>query len=58
MRRIAAAVRVREEVRRGDQGRPAEGIRPMPVGRLLAYLGYEMGTPIVGRAEAVNPPRQ
>jgi hypothetical protein len=33
-----------------------EGIRPMPVGRLLAYLGYEMGTPIVGRAEAVNSP--
>jgi hypothetical protein len=33
-----------------------EGIRPMPIGRLLAYLGYEMGTPIVGRAEAVNSP--
>jgi hypothetical protein len=33
-----------------------EGIRPMPVGRLLAYLGYDMGTPIVGRAEAVNTP--
>ena len=33
-----------------------EGIRPMPVGRLLAYLGYDMGTPIVGRAEAVNAP--
>jgi hypothetical protein len=30
------------------------GIRPMPIGRLLAYLGYEMGTPIVGAAEAVN----
>jgi hypothetical protein len=33
-----------------------EGIRPMPLGRLLAYLGYEMGSPIVGRAEAVNAP--
>jgi hypothetical protein len=32
----------------------AEGIRPMPVGRLLAYLGYEMGTPLTGRTEAVN----
>jgi len=31
-----------------------EGIRPMPVGRLLAYLGYDMGSPIVGRAEAQN----
>jgi hypothetical protein len=34
----------------------AEGIRPMPVGRLLAYLGYEMGTPLIGRAEGVNAP--
>ena len=33
-----------------------EGIRPMPLGRLLAYLGYEMGTPIIGRTEAVNTP--
>jgi hypothetical protein len=33
-----------------------EGIRPMPIGHLLSYLGYEMGTPIVGRAEAVNAP--
>jgi hypothetical protein len=32
----------------------AEGIRPMPLGRLLAYLGYDMGTPVVGRTEAVN----
>jgi hypothetical protein len=33
-----------------------EGIRPMPVGRLLAYLGYEMGTPLIGQAEAINSP--
>ncbi|MBV8126498.1 MAG: hypothetical protein JO114_02405 [Planctomycetaceae bacterium] len=32
----------------------SEGIRPMPLGRLLAYFGYEMGTPVVGRTEAVN----
>ncbi|MFO0893098.1 MAG: hypothetical protein U0790_28670 [Isosphaeraceae bacterium] len=32
----------------------AEGIRPMPLQRLLGYLGYEMGTPINGQAEAVN----
>jgi len=30
------------------------GIRPITIGRLLAYLGYEMGAPLVGRAEAVN----
>jgi hypothetical protein len=34
----------------------AEGIRPMPIQRLLAYLGYEMGTPIIGKSEAVNAP--
>lgn len=30
------------------------GIRPLPIERLLSYLGYEMGSPIIGRAEAVN----
>ena len=30
------------------------GIRPITISRLLAYLGYEMGAPVVGRAEAVN----
>ena len=34
----------------------SEGIRPMPLGRLLAYFGYETGTPVVGRTEAVNTP--
>jgi hypothetical protein len=46
------------EKRRGEVIKEArlEGIRPMPINRLLAYLGYEMGTPIIGRAEAVNTP--
>jgi hypothetical protein len=30
------------------------GVRPMPIGRLLNYLGYQMNTPVVGRSEAVN----
>ncbi len=30
------------------------GIRPITIGRLLAYLGYEMGAPVIGRAESVN----
>jgi hypothetical protein len=30
------------------------GIRPMPIGRLLTYLGYDMNAPIMGRAEAVD----
>jgi hypothetical protein len=44
------------EKKRGEVLKDArlEGIRPMEIGRLLAYLGYEMGTPIVGRAEAIN----
>jgi hypothetical protein len=30
------------------------GIRPMTIERLLAFLGYDMNTPILGRVEAVN----
>jgi hypothetical protein len=30
------------------------GIRPMTIERLLAFLGYDMNTPVVGRVEAVN----
>ncbi len=30
------------------------GIRPMPIERLLAFLGYDMNAPVVGRAEAVD----
>jgi hypothetical protein len=31
-----------------------DGIRPMPIGRLLNYLGYDMNTPVVGRPENIN----
>jgi hypothetical protein len=30
------------------------GIRPMTIERLLAFLGYDMNTPVLGRVEAVN----
>lgn len=30
------------------------GVRPMPIERLLPYLGYDFGAPIRGRAEAVD----
>jgi hypothetical protein len=52
------AARSQFDKRKGEVLKEArlEGIRPMQIGRLLAYLGYEMGTPIVGRAEAVNAP--
>ena len=53
---IAAQASSRNVVDRRSRRPVSEGIRPMPLCRLLAYLGYEMGTPIVGRAEAVNGP--
>jgi hypothetical protein len=31
-----------------------EGIRPMPIERLLNFLGYDINTPVLGRSEAVN----
>ena len=31
------------------------GIRPMTIEKLLAYLGYDMNAAIIGRAEAVDP---
>jgi hypothetical protein len=30
------------------------GIRPMTIERLLAFLGYDMNTPVMGRVEAVD----
>jgi hypothetical protein len=30
------------------------GIRPMTIERLLAFLGYDMNTPLVGRSEAID----
>jgi hypothetical protein len=30
------------------------GIRPLPISRLLAFLGYDMNAPILGRPEGVN----
>ncbi len=30
------------------------GIRPMPIARLLAFLGYDMNQPVIGTSEAVD----
>ena len=30
------------------------GIRPMTIGKLLAYLGYDMNSPVLGRTEAYD----
>lgn len=30
------------------------GVRPMPLGRLLPFLGYTFGAPVIGRAEALD----
>ncbi len=32
----------------------ADGIRPMPIERLLSFLGYDINTPVVGRTESIN----
>jgi hypothetical protein len=42
--------------RKGEMIKEARnnGTRPIDIGRLLAYLGYDMNTPLVGRAEGVN----
>jgi hypothetical protein len=42
--------------RKGEVTKEArlEGIRPMPIEKLLAYLGYDINTPVLGRPEAVN----
>lgn len=42
--------------RMGDMIKEArlDGIRPMRIERLLAYLGYDMNTPVVGRSQAVS----
>ena len=31
-----------------------DGVRPMPIERLLPYLGYDMHAPIIGRSEATD----
>jgi len=42
--------------RRGEMIKEARqnGSRPIEIGRLLSYLGYDMNAPIVGRAEGIN----
>jgi hypothetical protein len=44
------------EKRKGEIVKEArlDGIRPMPIEKLLAYLGYDINTPVLGRTEAVN----
>ncbi len=33
-----------------------DGIRPMPIERLLAFLGYDMNKPVLGRPKPSTPP--
>ena len=44
------------EKRKGEMIREARnnGSRPLDIGRLLAYLGYDMNAPMIGRAEGIN----
>ena len=39
----------------GDQpGLASEGVRPMSIDRILAYLNYHYGAPVAGRVEAID----
>jgi hypothetical protein len=53
---VSVAAEAKLQARVGEVVKEArlDGIRPMPIERLLAYLGYDMNTPIIGRAEAVD----
>jgi hypothetical protein len=44
------------EKHRGEMIREARqnGSRPIEIGRLLSYLGYDMNAPMVGQAEGIN----
>jgi len=52
-----ASAAAKMEKRLGEVVKEARlnGIRPMTKHRLLIYLGYDINSPIVGRAEAVDP---
>jgi len=53
---VSTAAASKLETRVGEVIREARlnGIRPMPIERLLAYLGYDLNAPVIGRAEAVD----
>ncbi|MFI5460447.1 MAG: hypothetical protein ACHRXM_33945 [Isosphaerales bacterium] len=51
---MAQATRLQTRVGEVIKEARLNGIRPMTIERLLAYLGYDQNTPVVGRAEAVD----
>jgi len=51
---MAQATRLQTRVGEVIKEARLNGIRPMTIERLLAYLGYDMNAAVVGRAEAVD----
>jgi hypothetical protein len=51
---VAAETKLQTRVGEVTKQARLDGIRPMTIEKLLAYLGYDMNSPIIGRAEAVD----
>ena len=54
-RAVASQAKLDKRVGEVTKEARLNGIRPMTIGKLLAYLGYDMNAPIIGRTEAVDP---
>ncbi len=48
---VAAASKLEKRVGEITKEARLNGIRPMTIGKLLAYLGYDMNSPVLGRTE-------
>jgi hypothetical protein len=51
---VASETKLKELVGKATKEARLNGIRPMTIGKLLAYLGYDMNAAIIGRTEAVD----
>ena len=51
---IAQDTKLKQRVGEVTKEARLNGIRPMSIGKLLAYLGYDMNATIIGRTEAVD----
>lgn len=51
---VAQETKLKQRVGEVTKEARLNGIRPMTIGKLLAYLGYDMNESIIGRTEAVD----
>jgi hypothetical protein len=52
---VAQETKLKQRVGEVTKEARLNGIRPMTIGKLLAYLGYDMNASIIGRTEVVDP---